>query len=72
MTANPLAVVPLNLVGEFVAVGGQGPIPAVLLVLGALFVLFSVAVMGYLAAGAVLSPFLNVGLSGREHPPRGR
>lgn len=73
MTASPLAVVvALNLIGEFLAVGARSPITALLLISGVLLIGFSMLVLGYLAVGAIAAPFLNVGVSGREHPPPGR
>lgn len=44
-----------DLVDQFSQVAGVDPLSTILLVLGAVFVLFAVGVFGYLTAGALVS-----------------
>lgn len=59
----------IDMVGEFGQVASVDPLTAVLLVVGAVLVLFPVAVMGFLSLGA-LADLVTRDSPGRAHPPR--
>lgn len=59
----------VDMVGEFGQVASVDPLTAVLLVVGAVLVLFPVAVMGFLSLGA-LADLVTRDSPGRAHPPR--
>jgi len=54
--------------GKFAEVAGHDPIAAVLLLIGAVLVLFSSAVFGILSLGAVVD-LIFPGSRGETHPP---
>jgi hypothetical protein len=57
-------------VTEFAGIAGNGPISAILLLFGGIFVLFSGGLFGVLTAGAILSALSDaVSGFGRSPPP---
>ena len=60
----------LDLADTFTDVAFSDPLSAVLMVSGAVFVLFSVGVLGYLATGALLSGIIPENI-GRTPPQQG-
>lgn len=62
----------VRLPGEFASIAAGSPEQAILLAIGALLVVFSMAVFGALALGGVLDALFG-GLveTGRHYPPRG-
>ncbi|WP_049903390.1 hypothetical protein [Halococcus agarilyticus] len=58
------------LANDFFEVATTDPLSAILLLFGAVFVLFAVAVLGYLAAGALVSGIMPESI-GRTPPQQG-
>ena len=59
-----------ELVSDFTRIATGDPLSAILLLFGAVFVLFSVGVFGYLAAGALVSGIIPENI-GRRPPQKG-